>query len=76
MIKFTNVNKWFGDHQVLKDITLEISKGEVVVICGPSGAGKSTLIRTINKLEPIDQGEIIVDGFNLMDPKTDLTALR
>ncbi|GBE05182.1 glutamine transport ATP-binding protein GlnQ [bacterium BMS3Abin10] len=76
MIKFTNVNKWFGDHQVLKDITLEISRGEVVVICGPSGAGKSTLIRTINKLEPIDQGEIIVDGFNLMDPKTDLTALR
>lgn len=76
MIKFINANKWFNDRHVLKNINLEISKGEVIVICGPSGAGKSTLLRTINKLEPIDDGEIIVDGMYLSDPKTDLTALR
>lgn len=76
MIKFIATNKWFNDRHVLKNINLEISKGEVIVICGPSGAGKSTLLRTINKLEPIDDGEIIVDGMYLSDPKTDLTALR
>lgn len=76
MIKFIAANKWFNNHHVLKNINLEISKGEVIVICGPSGAGKSTLLRTINKLEPIDDGEIIVDGMYLSDPKTDLTALR
>lgn len=76
MIKFINVNKWFGTLHVLKNINLEISQGEVIVVCGPSGAGKSTLIRTINKLEPIDEGEIIVDGFHLSEPKADLTAIR
>lgn len=76
MIKFINANKWFNSHHVLKNINLEITKGEVVVICGPSGAGKSTLLRTINKLEPIDDGEIIVDSRYLSDPKTNLTALR
>ncbi|MEE8329991.1 MAG: amino acid ABC transporter ATP-binding protein [Thermodesulfovibrionia bacterium] len=76
MIKFINVNKWFGALHVLKDINLEISQGEVIVICGPSGSGKSTLIRTINGLEPIHKGEIIVDGFSLANPKTDVTALR
>ncbi|UCD35116.1 MAG: amino acid ABC transporter ATP-binding protein [Nitrospiraceae bacterium] len=76
MIKFIATSKWFNNHQVLRNITLEIAKGEVIVICGPSGAGKSTLLRTINKLEPIDDGEIIVDGMYLSDPKTDLTALR
>jgi len=76
LIKFIEVNKWFGNHHVLKNINLEIRKGEVVVICGPSGAGKSTLIRTINKLEPIDDGEIIVDGKYLSDSKTNITALR
>lgn len=76
MIKFINANKWFNSHQVLKNINLEITKGEVVVICGPSGAGKSTLLRTINKLEPIDDGEIIVDSRYLSDPGTNLTALR
>jgi ABC-type polar amino acid transport system ATPase subunit len=76
LIKFIAANKWFNNHHVLKNINLEISKGEVIVICGPSGAGKSTLLRTINKLEPIDDGEIIVDGMYLSDPKTDLTALR
>ncbi len=76
MIKFINVNKWFGSHHVLKNLNFEVSQGEVIVICGPSGAGKSTLFRTINKLEPIDEGEIIVDNFHLSDPGTDLTALR
>jgi polar amino acid transport system ATP-binding protein len=76
LIKFINVNKWFNSHHVLKNINLEIAKGEVIVICGPSGAGKSTLLRTINKLEPIDEGEIIVDGMSLSDSRTNLTALR
>ncbi len=76
MIKFINVSKWFGQLQVLKNINLEISKGEVIVICGPSGGGKSTLIRTINGLEPIQQGKIIVDGFSLTDPETNLSELR
>ncbi len=76
MIKFINTNKWFNNHHVLKNINLEIFKGEVIVICGPSGAGKSTLLRTINKLEPIEDGEIIVDGLYLSDPRTNLTALR
>jgi len=76
VIKFIAANKWFNDRHVLKNINLEIDKGEVIVICGPSGAGKSTLLRTINKLEPIDDGEIIVDGKYLSDPKTDLTSLR
>jgi ABC-type polar amino acid transport system ATPase subunit len=76
LIKFIAANKWFDNNQVLKNINLDITKGEVIVICGPSGAGKSTLLRAINKLEPIDDGEIIVDGMYLSDPKTDLTALR
>lgn len=76
MIKFIAANKSFNDHRVLKNINLEIAKGEVIVICGPSGAGKSTLLRTINMLEPIDDGEIIVDGMYLSDPKTNMTSLR
>ena len=76
MIKFIAANKWFNNRHVLKNVNLDIAKGEVIVICGPSGAGKSTLLRTINKLEPIDDGEIIVDGMYLSDPKTNLTALR
>ena len=77
MIRFHKVNKWFGrDHHVLKNISLEISPGEVVVLCGPSGSGKSTLIRTINRLEPVNDGEIIVDGISVTDPKTDINKLR
>jgi polar amino acid transport system ATP-binding protein len=76
MIQFINVNKWFGSHHVLKNINLNISQGEVIVICGPSGSGKSTLLRIINGIEPIQKGEIIVDGHSLTDPKTNLTALR
>jgi len=76
MIHFRQVNKWFGPLHVLKDVTLQIAQGEVVVVCGPSGSGKSTLIRSINKLEPVQSGEIIVDGIHLNDPGLDLTRLR
>jgi polar amino acid transport system ATP-binding protein len=76
VIEFHQVNKWFGSLHVLKDINLTIKQGEVVVVCGPSGSGKSTLIRCINRLEPIQKGEIIVDGMSLNDPKTNLTKLR
>jgi polar amino acid transport system ATP-binding protein len=76
LIKFTDVSKWFGGFQVLKDINLEIDQGEVVVICGPSGSGKSTLIRCINRLEPVQEGTIVVDGMDLNSPRTNLTLLR
>jgi polar amino acid transport system ATP-binding protein len=76
IIEFRRVNKWFGKLHVLRDTDLEIERGEVVVVCGPSGSGKSTLIRCINRLEPINSGEIVVDGMSLTDPKTDLRALR
>ena len=61
MIKFSQLNKWYGEHHVLKDIDLEIAKGEVVVVCGPSGSGKSTLIRCVNGLEPFQKGQLVVD---------------
>ena len=76
MIEFRKVNKWFGSLQVLKDISLTIHPGEVVVVCGPSGSGKSTLIRCINGLERIESGDILVDGLSLNDPKTNITKLR
>jgi ABC-type polar amino acid transport system ATPase subunit len=76
VIEFRVVNKWFGSLHVLNDISLTIKQGEVVVVCGPSGSGKSTLIRCINKLEPIQSGEIIVDGVSLNDPKIDINKLR
>jgi polar amino acid transport system ATP-binding protein len=76
MISFKNVNKWFGDLHVLQDIQLEITKGEVVVVCGPSGSGKSTLIRCINRLEPIQKGELVVDNENVHDKKTNMTKIR
>ncbi|MBI2985477.1 MAG: amino acid ABC transporter ATP-binding protein [Deltaproteobacteria bacterium] len=76
MIEFQSVNKWYGSLHVLRGINLRIEKGEVVVVCGPSGSGKSTLIRCINRLEPIQSGEILIDGKRLSDPSLDLTALR
>ncbi len=76
MIEFKNVNKWFGKLHVLNDINLEIPKGEVLVICGPSGSGKSTLIRCINRLEPIQKGQIIVNDVPVHDKATNLTKLR
>jgi len=76
VISFKNVNKWYGDFHVLNKINLDIKQGEVVVICGPSGSGKSTLIRCINRLEPIQEGDILVDGMNVSDPRTNMTMLR
>jgi len=76
MIKFQGVNKWFKQLHVLNNIDLRVKQGEVVVVCGPSGSGKSTLIRTINQLEPIEQGSLVVDGFDLSDKKTDINKLR
>ncbi len=76
MIEFKNVSKHFGKTQVLHDIDLNISQGEVVVIIGPSGSGKSTLLRCINKLEEITSGELIVDGLKVNDPKVDERLIR
>ena len=76
MIELQNVSKWYGSFQVLNDCSTSIEKGEVVVICGPSGSGKSTLIKTINALEPFQEGAITVDGVALHDPKTNLPKLR
>jgi glutamate/aspartate transport system ATP-binding protein len=76
MIDIQNVSKWYGSFQVLTDCTTKIEKGEVVVVCGPSGSGKSTLIKTVNALEPIQKGDVVVDGISIADPKTDLPKLR
>ena len=76
MIQIQNISKWYGSFQVLTDCTTSIQKGEVVVVCGPSGSGKSTLIKTVNALEPIQRGDIVVNGTSISDPKTDLPKLR
>ena len=76
MIFFKKVNKWFGDLHVLQDIDLEVAKGEVMVVCGPSGSGKSTLIRCVNRLEPIQKGELIVDDMKVHDKKANMTQIR
>jgi glutamate transport system ATP-binding protein len=76
MIKAAAVNKYFGDLHVLKEITLEVPRGQVVVVLGPSGSGKSTLCRAINRLEPINSGEIAVDGVALPAEGKALAALR
>jgi polar amino acid transport system ATP-binding protein len=75
-IDLRGVNKWFGPLHVLNDVTLEVHPGEVVVVCGPSGSGKSTLIRCVNRLEPIQSGEIVVNGVSLSDPALNLSRLR
>ncbi|CAO97391.1 amino acid ABC transporter ATP-binding protein [Erwinia tasmaniensis] len=76
MITLKNVSKWYGHFQVLTDCTTEVKKGEVVVVCGPSGSGKSTLIKTVNGLEPVQQGTIEVNGTVVNDKKTNLAQLR
>jgi glutamate/aspartate transport system ATP-binding protein len=76
MIEMQNVSKWYGPVQVLKDCTIHVSKGEVVVVCGPSGSGKSTLIKCINALEPFQEGSIKVAGVSVKDKRTDLPKLR
>jgi general L-amino acid transport system ATP-binding protein len=67
IIKIQNMNKWFGDFQVLKNINLEVEANKKIVVCGPSGSGKSTLIRCINRLEEHQEGDIIVDGNELSE---------
>ncbi len=76
MIRLDGVNKWYGAHHALVDVTEEVARGEVVVVCGPSGSGKSTLIRTLNRLEEIQSGRIEVDGQDIHAPGTDLNRLR
>lgn len=76
MIRFSQVQKWYGDYQALADVTEEVKQGEVVVVCGPSGSGKSTLIRTVNRLEPIQKGVIEVNGQDIYGPKVHLDQLR
>ena len=76
IIELRHVNKHFGDLHVLRDISLRVYQGEVVVIVGPSGSGKSTLCRTINRLETIDSGEILIDGVSLPEEGRKLAAVR
>jgi glutamate/aspartate transport system ATP-binding protein len=76
MIEIKDVSKWYGSFQVLSHCSTRVKKGEVVVVCGPSGSGKSTLIKTVNALEPFEQGEITVDGISVGDRNTDLPKLR
>jgi len=75
-IRFTGVNKWFGKLHVLREITLAIGTGEVVVVCGPSGSGKSTLIRTVNGLERVQSGDVVVLGESIARRGVNLPALR
>ena len=76
IIEFNDVNKWFGEFHVLRDINLRVAKGERIVICGPSGSGKSTLIRCINRLEEHQQGRLLVDGTELSDDIKAINAIR
>jgi glutamate/aspartate transport system ATP-binding protein len=76
MIEIENVSKWYGSFQVLRACSTRVARGDVVVVCGPSGSGKSTLIKTVNGLEPYQQGSVRVDGVVVGDPKTDLARLR
>ena len=75
-IEFKGVNKWFGEHHVLVDVDLKVDAGEVIVVCGPSGSGKSTLIRCVNRLEPVQKGEISVHGEPITGDGTNLVKLR
>ena len=76
IIKIKKLNKWYGDFHVLKDINLNVKKGEIIVVCGPSGSGKSTLIRCINRLEEFQEGSIVVDGIELVDDVKKIKAIR
>ena len=75
-IEFKDVDKWFGQLHVLADVNLNVDAGEVIVVCGPSGSGKSTLIRCVNRLEPIQKGDILVLGQSVATPKVNLVRLR
>ena len=76
MIEMAGVNKWFGPFQALKDVSLQVARGEKVVVCGPSGSGKSTLIRLVNRLEAHDSGKVVVDGVELDEDPKKIDAVR
>ena len=76
IIQIKDVNKWFGDFQVLKGINLEVKPKEKIVVCGPSGSGKSTLIRCINRLEEHQEGNIVVDGTELTEDTKNIEQLE
>ena len=76
MIELRSVHKWYGEFHVLKDISLQVGKGERVVVCGPSGSGKSTMIRCINRLEEHQRGQIIVEGIELTSDVKNIEAIR
>jgi general L-amino acid transport system ATP-binding protein len=76
MIALRNVHKWYGTYHALKDVSLEVARGERVVVCGPSGSGKSTMIRCINRLEDHQQGQIVVDGIELTSDLKQVEAIR
>ena len=76
MIEMSNVNKWYGDFHVLKDINLRVKKGEKIVICGPSGSGKSTTIRCMNRLEPFQEGELYVAGLEMTEDVKRIREIR
>ncbi len=76
IIQLKNVNKWYGQFHVLRNINLDVASGERIVICGPSGSGKSTLIRCINRLEEHQQGQVIVDGVELTNDLRQIEAIR
>lgn len=76
VITITNLNKWYGDFHVLKDINLTVKKGERIVVCGPSGSGKSTMIRCINRLEEFQRGSLIVNSIEMIDDIKNIEAIR
>jgi general L-amino acid transport system ATP-binding protein len=76
VIEITNLNKWYGNFHVLKDINLSVKKGEKIVICGPSGSGKSTMIRCINRLEEFQRGSLIVNGVEMIEDVKNIEAIR
>jgi glutamate/aspartate transport system ATP-binding protein len=76
VIELENISKWYGQFKVLSNCSTHVDKGDVMVICGPSGSGKSTLIKTVNGLEPFQEGKIIVDGVSVGDPSINLSKLR
>jgi general L-amino acid transport system ATP-binding protein len=76
IVEFNGVNAWYGSYHALKDINLTVRQGERIVICGPSGSGKSTLIRCVNRLETYQQGQLVVDGYELNTHSRNLAAIR
>ena len=76
IIQIKEMNKWFGDFQVLKNINLDVEKNKKIVVCGPSGSGKSTLFRCINRLEEHQEGSIVVDGTELTEETKNIEQIR